>query len=68
MRNKKEIKYPELLAEMGRRGESQKCLAVLLQLNQATISRKLSGESDWTITEIKKVCDYYNKDFYQLFK
>ena len=68
MEHKKAIKYPELMAELGRRGEGQKTLAMLLNLNQATVSRKLAGISEWTISEIEILCEYFNKDYYQLFK
>lgn len=61
-------KFPNLVAELARKGECQKSLAVLLHLNQATISRKMNGISDWTIGEIETLCDYFNKDYYTLFK
>ena len=68
MEKKKEIKFPELLAEMARRGETQETIAKLLGLTRATISRKLSGKIEWTIGEIEILCEYYGKDYYQLFK
>lgn len=68
MRKKHIVKYPELEAEMAKRGDSQKDLADKLQLNAASVSRRLSGEKEWKITEIKKVCEIYNKTFCELFK
>lgn len=62
------VKFPNLAAELVRKGECQKSLASLLNLNQATISRKMNGISDWTIGEIETLCDYFNKDYYTLFK
>ena len=64
----KKIKYPELVGEMAKRGETQKTLATLLELPCASISRRLSGEIEWSISEIDKICKHYNKDYYELFK
>lgn len=68
MIQKKNIKYPGLLAEMAKRGEDQGTLAKLLISTRATISRKLAGKNQWSIDEIDKICEYYGKDYYQLFK
>lgn len=65
---KKQVKYPNLVSEMARRGESQKTIAHLLGVTQATISRKLSGKIDWTMKEINAICEYYGMGFCQLFK
>ena len=62
------ILYPGLVAEMARRGESQNTLAELLGTTYSAIHRRMTGETDWTISEIDKVCEYYKKDFYELFK
>lgn len=62
------VKYPELASEMAKRGEKQKVLAKLLDVTPACISRKLAGKTEWTISEVEKLCKYYNKDFYELFK
>lgn len=64
----KVIKYPELVGEMAKRGETQKTLATLLGITNGTVSRKLSGQNEWTIGEIETLCKYYNKDYYELFK
>lgn len=64
----KEIKFPNLLAEMARRGDNQGTLARLLKNTQAGISRRLSGKTDWQVWEIEKLCEYYGKDYYYLFK
>ena len=63
-----EVKYPNLAAEMAKRGEKQQAIAKLLGLTIATISRKLSGKISWTIEEVEKLCDHYGKDYYTLFK
>lgn len=64
----KKPKYPELLGEMARRGDTQKTLGKLLGINCSSISRRLSGEKEWSISEIDKICEYYKKDYYELFK
>lgn len=64
----KPIKYPNLVAEMARKGDTQLVLAKLLNLTQASISRKLKGETAWSLEEVEKICEYYNKNYYELFK
>lgn len=64
----KTIKFPNLLGEMAKRGETQESIAKLLGHTRATISRKMNGKSEWTIEEVEKLCEYYNKDYYTLFK
>lgn len=64
----KKSKYPELKAEMARRGETQASIGKLLGLAHPSISRRLSGEKDWSIGEIEKLCEYFGKDYYELFK
>ena len=43
----KKVIYPGLAAEMARRGDTQKVLAKLLNLPNASISRRLSGQLEW---------------------
>ena len=45
-----------LLAE---RGVSQAELARVLGCNQATMSRKISGRSEFTVSELNKIKDYF---------
>lgn len=68
MIQKTKIKFPNLVSEMAKRGEDQKTLANLLGVTRATISRKLSGKIEWSVNEIDAICEYYGKDYYQLFK
>ena len=63
-----EVKYPNLLAEMARRGEGQKALAKLLGMSLSSISRRLRGEVDWNIGEIKTICKHFGMDYNQLFE
>ena len=64
----REIKYPNLKAEMARHGESQEKLAKIIGITQQTFSRKMLGINEWTIGEIEAICEHYKKDYYQLFK
>lgn len=64
----KKLKYPELVGEMAKHGETQKELGKLLGLTYASISRRLSGETKWSIDEVDKICKHYNKNYYELFK
>lgn len=61
-------KFPKLEAEMEKNKESQYAIAKLLNIKQATVSRKLSGKNEWTIGEVDILCEHYKKDYYQLFK
>jgi transcriptional regulator with XRE-family HTH domain len=53
---------------MERRGESQADLARLLELDRSQVSRKLSGDIQWTIGDIEVMTLHYNKDFWELFR
>ena len=64
----KKIKYPELVAEMARHGHTQATLGEVLGLTYASISRRLAGHQEWSISEIDKICEFYKKDYYELFK
>lgn len=65
---KKIVKYPKLVKEMADKGENQTVLGKVLGITQATISRKLSGKLEFSISEVEKVCDHFNKGYYELFK
>ena len=65
---KKVVKFPNLAAEMARNGETQKDLVELLKTNKSTISRKMSGKTQWTVTDVEIICEHYKKDYYELFK
>ena len=64
----KKVLYPELTAEIAKRGDTLKSIGKLLDINYSSVSRKLAGQTCWTITEIDKLCEYFNKDYYELFK
>ena len=65
---KKETKYPVLVAEMKTNKDTQESLGKILGINRMTVGMKLMGKYDWTISEIDKLCIYYGKDYYELFK
>lgn len=62
------ILFPEIEAEMIRKGETQQDLANLLELDRTQITRKLKGDINWTIDDIEKMTNHYNKDFRELFR
>lgn len=62
------LKYPELVGEMAKHGDTQKTIAKLLDITYSSVSRRLSGRTEWSISEIEKLCEYYGKDYYELFK
>lgn len=62
------IKYVTLFNLMRENDESQSYLARLLNITPQTISKKLVGDTEWTIGEIDTLCKHYNKDYYELFK
>lgn len=64
----KKVLYPELAAEMAKHGDTLKSIGKLLGITYASVSRRLAGKNDWTISDIDKLCEYYNKDYYELFK
>mgnify|MGYP002523164030 CR=1 FL=1 len=68
MARKHEVIFPKLEYEMVVRGISQKALGKLLRVSQPTIGRKLAGKCDWKIGDIETICNYLNKDYYELFK
>ena len=68
MERKQEIKFPNLVAEMARRGENQKDVAELIGTSQPTFSRKLRGLNEFTINEAIILCKHYEKEYSELFE
>lgn len=64
----KKILYPGLVAEMAKHGDTQKTLGKLIGVNDTNLGRRLNGKTEWSISEIEKICEYYQKDYYELFK
>ncbi len=67
MDKEKEVIYPNLVSEMAKKGITQAVMAKILGISRGAISRKLSGHNDWTITEVDTLCEYFEKNYYQLF-
>ena len=63
-----DFKYPKIVAEMIVDGKTFEELAKIFGMSKQTLVYKLKGESEWTIDEIEKVCIYFGKDYYDLFK
>lgn len=61
------ILFPNLVAEMAKRGETKKSIAKLLGVSNPTVSRKFSGKLNWNMSEIEILCKHFNKDYYELF-
>ena len=62
------VKYPGLVAEMAIHGDTQKTIAKLLGIASPNVGKRFSGKVEWSISEIEKICEYYGKDYYELFK
>lgn len=61
--------YPELVHQMSLKNEKLKDIVNLLGLKELSqITRRLSGEVDFTIGEVEILCKHYNMDFWELFK
>ena len=62
------VLFPEIVKEMKKRGEIQKDLAKILDLDISQVSRKLKGEVTWTFGDAMKMTKHYNKGLWELFK
>ena len=64
----KYVAYPNLAAEMARRGENAKDLESLLHTERSAVFRKLQGKAKWTLGDVEVLCEHYKMDYYKLFK
>lgn len=62
------VNYPNLKAEMARKGEKLNTLSDLLDLSISQVSKRMNGQIEWTLSEIITICDHYGKTFEELFK
>lgn len=62
------VLFPEIAAEMARRGETHEDLAKLLELDRTQVTRKLKGEIEWSIGDIEVMVLHYDSDFHTLFR
>ena len=68
MMEEKVVRYPNLLAEMARSGESNSTVADLLGISPPSLSRRLKGEIEWSKSEIDTLCIHFNQKYDYLFK
>lgn len=64
----KKPKFPNLRAEMAKHGDTCRTLAKILNTTNPAIYRRMSGLTQWSIDEVDKICEYYGKNYYELFK
>ena len=64
----KYVAYPNLAAEMARRGETAKDLEQILHTERSAIFRKLQGKARWTLGDAYELSEHYKMDCYKLFK
>ena len=64
----KKVLYPELVGEMAKHGDTQRTLAPLLGITYSSVCRRITGRTEWSKSEIDKLCEYYKKNYYELFK
>ena len=63
----KQVKFPKLLAMMASRGDTQETLAEIIHVSKSAISRRMSGEVEWSLGEVKAICTHYGVGYYDLF-
>ena len=68
MIEQKIIKYPNLIAEMARCGDTYTTLAELLGLSVSGVGRRLNGLVEWSKSEIDTLCDHYAQPYDYLFR
>lgn len=59
--------FPNLAAEMARKGHTQSDVAAMLGLKQAAVSMRMAGKKEWGIGEINTLCSKYGKPYEYLF-
>ena len=61
--------FPEIVNQMKLRGEKLLDMVKLLGYKEKSqVSRRLSGEIEWSLGDIEIICEHYDMDFYKLFK
>lgn len=58
----KEVKtmYSNLAAEIKRTGLTQKEFSKIVKISEVVFSRKLNGESEFKLSEIKRILEYFD--------
>lgn len=52
--------YANLAAEIKRAGLSQKEFSKIVKINEIVLSRKINGESDFKLSEIKRILEFWS--------
>ena len=60
--------YVNLRAEIARNGDTLNTLSQVLGVSTGSVSKRLNNDVEWTISEIKLLCERYNKSFEELFE
>ncbi len=53
------VVYPELAAEIAKRGIRKKDIAKCVEISDRALSNKLQGRSAFTWNEVNKICDTF---------
>lgn len=64
----RQLLFPNLRAEMARKGNTIEDIGKVVGISYSTIKARFAGRSDWTLGEVETLCDYFKKDFYELFE
>lgn len=67
MIEEKVIRYPNLLAEIARTGDTYSTLAEILHMSVPSVARRLNGSIEWSKSEIDTLCDHYKQPYDYLF-
>ena len=67
MIEQKEIMYPNLIAEMAKRGDTYGTLAEILKTSISAVGRRINGTVEWSKSEIDTLCEHYKKPYSDLF-
>ena len=54
--------FPNLMAEMARKGITQKDISTCIKKDKSTLSDKMNGKREFKISEIKKIKDTFFPD------
>lgn len=60
--------YPNIRKELAERKMTLKNLENILNLDRSNIGLRIRGKKEWKITEIEALCNYFDKDYNELFK
>lgn len=61
------MKYPNLKAEMARKGYSYEDLGKLLGISGSAIGHKMAGRNGFDVKEAKVLCEHFQMSFEELF-